>query len=455
MQTSVLIVEDQFIEANNLLMILGKAGYEVLPIAHSVHAALNILARKKPDLVLLDIYLQGDLTGIDLAELLREKGIAFVYLSANSTKDILDAAKRTQPYGFLVKPFREKDVLVTLNVAHYLHEQRTTAPRTEAGKSKEKQPTTIIGKSAPVAGILDQIAMVADTDASILVTGESGTGKELVAQAIHNRSSRQNRPFVRVNCAALPASLIESELFGIEKGAFTGAYETKPGKFERAQNGTIFLDEIGEMPLMMQAKLLHVLQEREIERVGGKSVIKVNVRIIAATNRDLEREIAAGRFRIDLYYRLNVFPIALPPLRDRREDIPELAGHFMQQAAARFGKTVGHISGSAMQQLLQYDWPGNIRELQNVIERMVVQCGSNTLTHIDLDLPAQPARPDAPAEVHSGIDSQRDLLIEVLKKCGGRIAGKGGAAEFLGVNVSTLQARVRKLGIVRTKVFRV
>lgn len=453
MQTSVLIVEDQFIEASNLAMILEKAGYLVLPIAHSVHAALTIMSEQRPDLVLLDIYLQGTLTGIDLAHLLKERGIAFVYLSANSTEEILDAAKKTKPYGFLVKPFRERDVLVTLQIAHYLHDQRTERPATVKSKRGELQPA-IVGTSTRITEVLEQIRLVSDTDASILITGESGTGKELVAQAIHNHSARNIHPFVRVNCAALPPTLIESELFGHEKGAFTGAISTNLGKFERAKNGTIFLDEIGEMPLIMQGKLLHVLQEREIERVGGNSTVKVNVRVIAATNRNLEKEIAAGRFRIDLYYRLNVFPISLPALRDRKEDIAALIDYFIQQASERIEKNVTGISNAAMEQLLGHDWPGNIRELQNIIERAVVKAQTGIISSVEIEkhdntvqkLTASPAQ--LPGEI------PLNLIWDAIVKCEGRISGKMGAAELLGMNASTLRLRIKKAGILKKTVFK-
>ena len=453
MDKSILIVEDQFIEAHNLATILERAGYHVLPIAQSVHSALDIISAQRPDLVLLDIFLKGVLTGIDLAKTLREKSIAFVYLSANSNKETLDAAKDTHPYGFLVKPFREKDVLVTLDVAHYLHEHRVNA--NEGLISERFDPAllqrSIIGQSAPLLKVISQVAIAAPSDVSVLIQGESGTGKELVSSAIHSLSNRADKPYIRVNCAALPLDLFESELFGHEKGAFTGAFERKIGKFERANNGTIFLDEIGEIPIDMQSKLLNVLQEKEIERIGGSDVIKVNVRVIAATNRNLEHEVSMGRFRMDLFYRLNVFPIHVPSLRERKGDIPLLADHFLVESSRKFNREIVKASKTVYNQLEQYDWPGNIRELQNVIERNVLVNASGVLKSVDLENSNKPEAVVSPPDAVYITDSQ--YLVEILRKCGGKIAGKGGAADFLGLNVTTLHARLKKLGISKTKIF--
>lgn len=453
MNGKVLIVEDQFIEANHIQMVLEKAGYAVMAIAHDVRSALEVIDGEVPDLVLLDIYLKGNLTGIDLARVLRKRNIAFVYLSANSSGEILDAAKSTQPYGFLVKPFREKDILVTLDIAHYLHQQK-------AELSKPQPPLiipvnvplpTIVGNSPGLMQVMEKVRIAAPSDVSILILGESGTGKEKIAESIHNLSERRKHPFVRVNCAALPAALIESELFGHEKGAFTGASERRSGKFEMAQKGTIFLDEIGEMSLSMQAKLLHVLQEKQIDRIGGKTPIDLNIRIIASTNRNLEKEVAEGRFRLDLYYRLNVFPITLPPLRERRDDIMPLAVHFLQIFAAKFGKAASGFSPSVSRQLMGYDWPGNIRELQHLVERSVLMCAGDTITNINLlnDKPIEILSMENTSKVKSMEEMERDYIVQILKQCNGRIAGSGGAAELLGLNVSTLNSRMKKLGIIK------
>lgn len=458
MKSKILIVEDQFIEANNLQMILERAGYTVLPIAHSVPAALDIISQDRPDMVLLDIYLKGSLTGIDLARMLQKQGIAFVYLSANSTNAILEAAKSTHPYGFLVKPFREKDVLVTLDIAQYLHEQKMAlaAPVPPFPRSGEASFPSIVGNSRALSDVLDTVSIAAPSEVSVLILGESGSGKEKIAESIHNLSPRRKQPYVRVNCAALPASLIESELFGHEKGAFTGAFEKRIGKFERAHNGTIFLDEIGEMPVGMQAKLLHVLQEREIERVGGRSVIKVNVRVIAATNRNLEKEVADGKFRIDLYYRLNVFPIRLPPLRERKEDIAALAHHFLTMYSTKFKKNVTGFSEHAALQLQRYDWPGNVRELQHLVERSVLMCPGEMISNVRFSEAAgsEVFTEESASKIKSIHENERDYIAEVLRRCNGRVSGKDGAAELLGLNVSTLNSRIKKLGIGKNIVFK-
>ncbi|SDE10928.1 DNA-binding transcriptional response regulator, NtrC family, contains REC, AAA-type ATPase, and a Fis-type DNA-binding domains [Dyadobacter soli] len=457
MNGKVLIVEDQFIEANHIQMVLEKAGYTVIAIAHDVRSALEIIDVTLPDLVLLDIYLKGNLTGIDLARVLRKRDIAFVYLSANSSREILDAAKSTQPYGFLVKPFREKDILVTLDIAHYLHQQKSelSKPQPPLDIPVNSALPTIVGSSPGLLEVMEKVRIAAPSDVSVLILGESGTGKEKIAESIHKLSDRRKHPFVRVNCAALPAALIESELFGHEKGAFTGASERRSGRFELAQNGTIFLDEIGELTLSMQAKLLHVLQEKQIDRIGGKTPIDLDIRIIAATNRNLEKEVAEGRFRLDLYYRLNVFPVALPPLRERKDDIMPLAIYFVQIFAAKFGKSVSGFSPSVSRQLVSYDWPGNIRELQHLIERSVLMSSGDTINGISLlnNAKAEISPEGGASKIKSMEEMERDYIIQILKKCSGRIAGTGGAAELLGLNVSTLNSRMKKLGINKSTTF--
>ncbi|MCS3796461.1 sigma-54-dependent transcriptional regulator [Niastella sp. OAS944] len=452
MKERILIVEDQFIEANNLQLILNKAGYDVCGIARSVETALQLIEKQQPTLVLLDILLKGDLTGIDLAHMLKKKNIAFVYLSANSNKEILEKAKETHPYGFLVKPFREKDVLVMLEIANYQHKHSLQS------LLKEQDQTTpdpqnfhgIIGKSKKLATVIKHLRIVAPTDTSVLILGESGTGKERIAECIHEQSARKMKPLVKVNCGALPATLIESILFGHEKGAFTGATERRIGKFEQAQGGTIFLDEIGELAADVQVKLLRVLQEKEVERIGGSSTIKVNVRIIAATNRNLEEEIARGRFRMDLYYRLNVFPLHLPPLRDRQEDIPLLAEYFLENYARKMGLHELRFSPAAIQTLVNNNWPGNVRELEHTIERTVLLTEGKVVNQIFLS-PGTTAVQNEKQQVKTIEELEREHIISVLAKCNGKVFGKGGAAELLGLNVSTLNSRMKKLGIDKSK----
>jgi transcriptional regulator with GAF, ATPase, and Fis domain len=283
----------------------------------------------------------------------------------------------------------------------------------------------------------------------VLILGETGTGKELVARAIHNASPRKDKFMIKVNCAALPANLVESELFGHEKGSFTGAVERRIGKFELANDSTLFLDEIGEMPLELQVKLLRAIQEREIERVGGKSVIKTNVRIIAATNRNLRKEVEAGKFRSDLFYRLNVFPIHLPPLRDRKEDLPMLASHFISQQTQRSGKKIANISQRALETLMRYDWPGNVRELEHLIERSVLMTTGPTIKEIPLptDLDTGFLDLGQGSTLKTLDELERDHILVVLKKCGHKIGGPGGAAELLRLPATTLHSKIKKLGI--------
>ncbi|MCZ6636438.1 MAG: sigma 54-interacting transcriptional regulator, partial [bacterium] len=305
----------------------------------------------------------------------------------------------------------------------------------------------LIGGSEAIGKVLTQVDQVASTDATVLILGETGTGKELLARAVHNRSGRKERPLVKVNCAALPSELIESELFGHEKGAFTGATVQKIGRFELADGGTIFLDEIGDLPLELQAKLLRVLQGGEFERLGSAKTLQVDVRVIAATNRDLEEAVREKTFREDLFYRLNVFPIQSPPLRERKGDIPLLITYFVNKYSAKIGRSIEAVSKEAMAALQIYPWPGNVRELENVIERAVIVCPGDILevgdwlpkSHSDVMLSASGTLDDV----------QRSHILEVLGLTQWRIRGQDGAAHILGVKPTTLEARMKKLGIER------
>lgn len=311
---------------------------------------------------------------------------------------------------------------------------------------------SIVGTSQAIRDVFQKVGLVGPMTSTVLILGETGTGKELVARAIHQSSPRQAKPLIKVNCAALPAQLIESELFGHERGAFTGAIERRIGKFELAHESTIFLDEIGELPLELQAKLLRAIQEREIERLGSNKVIQVDVRVLAATNRNLEKEVADGRFRSDLYFRLNVYPIKLPPLRERREDIPLLAVHFSQKLTKKLGKPVNGLSNGAIKEMQSYHWPGNIRELEHVIERGAIESVGGTIKSLALlkQPEGTPAVPISPAfQLKSYADGERELIINTLRYCTGRIRGAGGAAQILNVKATTLEARMKKLGIKR------
>src|SRR5882672_845728 len=308
----------------------------------------------------------------------------------------------------------------------------------------------IVGSSGALQKVLSHVSKVAPTDATVLITGETGTGKELVARAIHRRSRRSSRAFVSVNCAAIPRDLIASELFGHEKGSFTGALQRRLGRFELAEGGTIFLDEVGELPLETQIALLRVLQEHEFERVGGTRSIPTNVRVIAATNRNLQAAIAAGTFRSDLFYRLNVFPIDMPPLRERREDIPVLVEYFVDYCARKVGKNIQGITKESLDLLRSYPWPGNIRELQNVIERSVIMCETENFSVDKTWLAQQPlaTEPKTPLDLSEKLATEEKEMIEAaLRESAGRVFGPSGAATKLGIARSTLESKIRSLRI--------
>ena len=318
--------------------------------------------------------------------------------------------------------------------------------RPESGNRRFEQ---IIGASPALESVLEQVERVAPTDSTVLVLGETGTGKELIARAIHNISSRYGRPFIKLNCAAIPFDLLESELFGHERGAFTGAIAQKIGRFEMADKGTLFLDEIGDIPLALQPKLLRVLQEQEFERLGNGRTHKVDVRLVAATHRDLGEMVKKSEFRSDLYYRLNVFPISLPPLRERREDITSLVTHFVEICARRMGKVIDHIPPETLTAFIGYSWPGNIRELQNLVERAVILANDGVLPN-----PVPAREPDAARLVSEPQpstlrDSERALILQTLRSLGWVIGGANGAATKLGLKRTTLIAKMKKLGISR------
>jgi two-component system response regulator HydG len=460
MGLKVFIIEDQFIEANDLQLILESAGHFVCGISKSVTTALEFLKTEKPDIVLLDIFLKGSQTGIDLAPTLTTENIPFIFISANSDPSTFDAAKATRPDGFLIKPFRKLDILVALDIAIYRHKYATEhafredkslnnssiVPRREEAR---KEFNHIIGHSTKLLHALDLVSQVAPLDTSVLILGETGVGKEGVAKAIHQLSKRKNRPLIKVNCGAIPPTLIESELFGHEKGAFSGASDRRIGKFEQAQGGTIFLDEIGEMPLETQTKLLRVIQEKELERIGGRTTIKLDIRFITATNRNLYKEVAAGKFRIDLYYRINVFSITLAPLRERTEDIPVLVDYFLKKHAKLSDSQPKRMGQQALEKLLNYSWPGNIRELENVIERHIIVTVSSLISSIDL--PDYETTENQSVSDGSKIkllaDNEKHYILAALRKSNGKVSGIGGAAEILNIPAATLVSRMKKLGI--------
>ena len=349
-----------------------------------------------------------------------------------------DTSERKKAQRQLITAFEE-----VARLKEQLQEQ-TSLLREEL--REDKNFGQIIGTSAAVRGMLKKIGQVANTNVTVLILGESGTGKELIARALHDHSSRSHMPLVKVNCGAISAGLVESELFGHEKGAFTGAHERRKGRFELADGGTLLLDEVGELPLDTQVKLLRVIQEQEFERLGSSTTIKVDVRIIAATNRDLGQRVAAGAFRQDLFYRLNVFPIDVPPLREREGDIPLLARHFLEAAARKFGKPLRHFSGDGLLALQRYSWPGNIRELQNVIERAAILATGDSVDVVSL-LPKTGMAANATVPLPSLDDVERSHIQHVLESTSGVIAGPRGAAAILGLHPNTLRSRMLKLGM--------
>jgi formate hydrogenlyase transcriptional activator len=326
----------------------------------------------------------------------------------------------------------------------------------QTGETPFRQSTAfngIVGESAVLKAVLDEVQLVAPTDSTVLILGETGTGKELIARAIHGKSKRSARPFIRVNCAAIPPSLIASELFGHEKGAFTGALQRRLGRFESANHGTIFLDEVGELPMETQIALLRVIQEREFERVGSSQSVSVDVRIIAATNRDLKADVAAGTFREDMFYRLNVFPLQMPSLRERAEDIPLLVDYLIERYAKKAGKKVSRIKEGTIEMLQAYEWPGNIRELQNVIERAVILCAGETLSVSETWLKRTTTRQSGFTALLTAtlVDREREVIEAALAESRGRISGASGAAAKLGIPRQTLDSKIANLQICKSR----
>jgi len=380
---SILVVDDEQSIRESLDGILGDEGFRCL-FAENGERALTLLREDPVDLVLLDIWMPG-MDGLEVLQLIKEFNAeqTVIMMSGHGTIETAVKATKLGAFDFIEKPLSLEKVLLSiqngLKVGELVEENRSL-------KAKLAKEHEIIGNSEPVQHLKRQIEIAAPTSGWVLITGENGTGKELVARNLHTLSKRSGKPFVEVNCAAIPEELIESELFGHEKGAFTGATASRRGKFDQANEGTLFLDEIGDMSLKTQAKILRILQERKFERVGGNRTIEVDVRVVAATNKDLEEEIAQGNFREDLFYRLNVLPFHVPPLRERREDIPALANHFLRFFCRKEGREVKQFSREALQALMAYPWPGNVRELKNIVERLVIMVPSG-----DIDLPQLPA----------------------------------------------------------------
>ncbi len=424
--------------------------YEVVQAANG-EACLKKLDETRVDLVLLDLQMPG-IDGIDTLKKIKERSdpLPVIIMTAHGTIERAVASMKLGSYDFLTKPFPSERLKVTVKNALEVSALETEVESLRTELKERYCFENIIGQSSAMQTVFEAVEKVVDSEVTVLIQGESGTGKELFARAIHNRcKARQTKPFVAVNCTALPESLLESELFGYEKGAFTGAASKRIGKFESADGGSIFLDEIGDMSLSTQAKILRVLQEREFERLGGNSLIKVNIRLISATNKNLEEEVRKSAFREDLFYRISVFPIKLPPLRERKEDIPPLATHFIKRYSEREKKKIQGIRPDAMKVLMSYHWPGNVRELENAIERAVVIAGSPTISTEDL-----------PSHIltfgKEGIDYSEESLprwiekleIEVLRKTLLEFEGNvTQAARKLGIGRATIYRKAKKYNL--------
>ena len=450
MSHSILVVDDEARLADVLAAALEDLGYRTVAV-DSARAALMELEQSRFDLVLTDLRLPV-MDGRALLKEVRKRwpDVPVVVITAfAAVRDAVELVKEGA-FDYIAKPFEMEDVAATIRRALRLADVVRENDRLRGELEGRYSFDTLIGNSAAFRRVIEQVTEVCETRATVMLNGESGTGKELVARAIHFNSPRRAKPFVAVNCAAIPEGLLESELFGHVKGAFTGALANRTGRFAAADGGTLFLDEIGDMPMGLQAKLLRVIQERSFEPVGASRSQSVDVRLVTATHKDMRQAIADGRFREDLYYRLNVFPIALPALRERREDVPLLAGHFIVELAEAMGKRVTGFTPAALSAMATYDWPGNIRELRNCIERAVIVARADVIDERDLpqDL-FEPGRREAPSGLPRDLDAElerleRGFIVEALRRTDGVQVQ---AARLLGIAERSLWHRIKKLGI--------
>jgi two-component system response regulator AtoC len=368
-----MVVDDDLAMCGFLRSFLGTRGYNAMTVTNADEAVRRFHA-DRPAAVLLDVVMPGSMDGLAALAAFKkiDKDVPVIVISGQGRTHTIVQAMKLGASDFVCKPFEDAELEMLLGNALKQRQLSREVAHLREQLKEQSRYTMLFGNSERMVGVRDLIERVSDTDVTVLIRGESGTGKELVARALHERSLRRDKPFVKVNCAALPTELLESELFGFEKGAFTGAIQHKPGKFEFANHGTMFLDEIGDMSFPLQAKLLQVLQDGEFSRLGGKNDVHVDVRVITATNRDLETAVALGQFREDLYFRLNVVAINLPPLRDRREEIPFLTDHFLKKYSVQYNKPMAAVTGELARRFMEYEWPGNVRQLENMIKRMVV-----------------------------------------------------------------------------------
>jgi DNA-binding NtrC family response regulator len=453
----VLVADDEDNLRRVLRAQLEHDGYEVHCVADG-EAVLQALADHHIDVLITDLRMPK-LDGMQVLKLASERfpNVPVIMITAHGTVDTAVEALKLGAFDYVTKPFDRAEFRTVVSKAA---RTRELSKKHVSGDPNERGRYRIIGESRPMRGVYEVIEKVADTPSTVLITGESGTGKELIARALHENSSRKNKPFVSVNCAAIPPDLLESELFGYEKGAFTGAVTSKPGRFELADEGTLFLDEIAEIPVSMQVKLLRALQEQEFERVGGIKTISVDSRLITATNRDLKSSIADGKFREDLYYRLNVVHVHLPPLRDRPSDIPLLLEHFVRKFNAKLGRAVSGFDDAAMSHLLRYDWPGNIRELENVVERCMIfaEDGEVGVQHLPADLGEADRDADLGAAASAipgttGLkEAVREATLKVEREFIGRALDQTGGnvthtARLLKISRKSLQNKMKELGL--------
>jgi DNA-binding NtrC family response regulator len=447
MKHRILVVEDEEKLRRVIELQLVSAGFEV-DQAGTAEEGLKLADRA--DLILTDLRLPG-MDGLELIRAIRRQNAAtpIVVITAFGTVESAVEAMKAGAFDFLPKPFSMDHLMAVVHKALEVRSLRDENRKLREELVRRYSFENIVGRSPAMQEIFATIERVAPTRATVLIAGESGTGKDLIARAIHYQSPRRDRPFVKINCTAIPENLMESELFGYEKGAFTGAVTSKPGRFELADTGTVFLDEIGDVPPNIQVKLLRVLQEREFERLGSNRTRQIDVRVIAATNADLRAALEQGAFREDLYYRLNVVPINVPPLRERKEDIPALAEHFLRKYAAEFSSPVKAISDEALQVLLGHHWPGNVRELENVIERSLVLCSGEILEAADIRLDTAPRNSRAAGEplLPEGMtleEHERELIRKALERAQGN---KSQAARLLGLSRNALRYRLSQMGL--------
>jgi len=449
------VVDDEVNLRKVLAAMLRKEGYDVA-VAADGEQALADIEKNGADVVVTDLVMPK-VGGMELLKTVNasQPDVPVIIITAHGTVDSAVEAIKLGAFDYITKPFEQAEIQAVVAKA-----ARTHAANQQNVKADGRTRASIIGESPQMQDIFKIIDKVADTPSTVLITGESGTGKELIATALHDGSSRRDKPLIKINCAAIPKDLMESELFGYERGAFTGAVTSKPGRFELADGGTLFLDEIAEIPVEMQVKLLRALQESEFERVGGIKTTRVDVRLVAATNRDLHKEVDSGTFRKDLYYRLNVVPIVLPPLRERKGDIPKLVSHFVEKYNKRLNKKIEGVADDALAVLQQWPWPGNIRELENLMERVIVFADGPMLTAKDLPEPVRGGSPQATGGAEPGTTPsvgalkdivrqetakvEKDLIVKALEETQGNVTR---AAKLLQISRKSLQTKMKEFGL--------